>query len=111
RDADEPLPLRIGMHAGQVVYQDDDVEGNTVNVAARVVAASRPERILMTRATAERLHEDMSKLVRTWRSEVLKGKAETFELLELNWRETQEQKTFIARPGADAASHFRRLTL
>src|SRR5688572_15256908 len=36
RKAEEPLPLRLGIHAGQVVVTQDDIEGNTVNVAARV---------------------------------------------------------------------------
>jgi adenylate cyclase len=111
RTAEEPLPLRMGIHAGQVVLTDNDVEGNTVNIAARVVAASRPERILLTREAAERLHEDMSQLLRTWRSEVLKGKQETFDLFELNWRETGDPRTVIIRLGDEAASQFKRLTL
>ena len=111
RDASEPLPLRIGMHAGQVVMKDDDIEGNTVNVAARVAAASKPERILMTRATAERLNGEFSDLLRNWRSEAFKGKAETFELFELNWRQEPEERTIISRLSGSAMAQFRRLTL
>jgi adenylate cyclase len=109
--ASEPLPLRIGMHAGQVVMKDDDIEGNTVNVAARVAAASKPERILMTRATAERLNEDLSQLLRQWRSEAFKGKAETFELFELNWRREPEERTIVSRASVNSAARFSRLTL
>ena len=109
--AGEPLALRIGLHSGQVVMKDNDIEGNTVNIAARVAAASRPERILMTRAAAERLNEEMSELVRQWRSEAFKGKAESFELLELDWRREPEQRTTISRPSESAAPPFRRLTL
>jgi len=111
RGASEPLPLRIGMHAGQVVMKDDDIEGNTVNVAARVAAASKPERILMTRATAERLNEDFSQLLRQWRSEAFKGKAETFELFELNWRQEPEERTIVSRASGNHAARFSRLTL
>ena len=111
RGASEPLPLRIGMHAGQVVMKDDDIEGNTVNVAARVAAASRPERILMTRAAAERLNEDFSQMLRQWRSEAFKGKAETFELFELNWRREPEERTIVSRPSENAAARASRLTL
>ena len=109
--ASELLQLRIGMHAGQVVMKDDDIEGNTVNVAARVAAASRPERILMTRATAERLNEDFSQLLRQWRSEAFKGKAETFELFELNWRREAEERTIVSRASGIIAAGFNRLTL
>jgi hypothetical protein len=111
RGASEPLPLRIGMHAGQVVMKDDDIEGNTVNVAARVAAASKPERILMTRATAERLNEDLSQLLRQWRSEAFKGKAESFELFELNWRREPEERTIVSRVSVNSAARFNRLTL
>ncbi|HZM47010.1 MAG TPA: adenylate/guanylate cyclase domain-containing protein [Burkholderiales bacterium] len=109
--ASEPLPLRIGMHAGHVVMKDDDIEGNTVNVAARVAAASKPERILMTRATAERLDEDLSQMLRQWRSEAFKGKEESFELFELNWRREPEERTTVSRPSGSAAARLGRLTL
>jgi class 3 adenylate cyclase len=111
REAAEALPMRIGIHAGQVVLKDNDIEGNTVNIAARVVAASRPERILMTRVTAERLTEDLARLIRSWRTEKLKGRSETFDLLELNWRETHEQRTIVARHAAELSGRFTRLTL
>jgi class 3 adenylate cyclase len=111
RDAEEPLPLHIGIHAGQVVVKDDDIEGNTVNIAARVTAVSKPERILMTRVASERLNDDMSGLLRTWRSEVLKGKEETFDLFELNWREAGGPGTIISRLIGERTSAFKRLTL
>jgi class 3 adenylate cyclase len=109
--ASEPLPLRIGMHAGQVVVKDNDIEGNTVNVAARVAAASKPERILMTRAAAERLNEDFSELLRQWRNEAFKGKTETFELFELNWRQEPEERTIVSRTAENAGTKFKSLTL
>jgi len=111
RDAEEPLPLHIGIHAGQVVVKDGDIEGNTVNIAARVTAVSKPERILMTRVASERLNDDMSGLLRTWRSEVLKGKEETYDLFELNWREAGGPGTIITRASEDRTSAFKRLTL
>ncbi len=112
RNAKEPLPLRMGIHAGQVVVKNNDIEGNTVNVAARVTAASKPERILLTRTAAELLKEDMSELVRMWRNEVLKGKEETFELYELNWRvEGDGVGTIFSRPTGNTATLFKRLTL
>jgi len=111
RRAKEPLPLRIGIHTGPVVRKDDDIEGSTVNIAARVTAASNPERILLMREAAERLSEDLSHLLRTWRSESLRGRNETFELFELNWRKEHEQRTAVSRTGTNVGSQFRRLTL
>lgn len=111
RHAKEPLSLRIGIHAGEVVVKSNDIDGNTVNIAARVTAASKPERILMTRVAAELLKEDMADLLRIWRTEVLKGKEETFELFELNWRKEAAVGTIAVRATGDRAGQFKRLTL
>jgi len=91
--------------------RDNDIDGNTVNIAARVAAASKPERILMTREAAELLKEDMSDLLRTWRSEALRGKEETFDLFELNWRKEAAVGTIISRPTEGRTSQYKRLTL
>ena len=111
RNAKEPLSLHMGMHAGEVVVKDNDIDGNTVNVAARVTAASKPERILMTRAAAELLKEDMSDLLRTWRIESLRGKEEAFDLFELNWRKETAVGTIISRPAESRTTQYKRLTL
>jgi class 3 adenylate cyclase len=60
-----PFPIRIGLHSGPVmagvigtrkfVY---DVWGDTVNMAARVEAASQPNRVLVSAATAKILGAD-----------------------------------------------------
>ncbi len=40
--ADDDLTLRIGIHLGDVVFENDDVFGDGVNVAARIQAAAEP---------------------------------------------------------------------
>lgn len=114
--AQEPLRLRIGMHAGNVVLKNNDIEGDTVNTAARVAAASKPERILMTPSAAERLPEDLSSLVRPWRIEILKGKEAAIELFELDWRERDRvlpgpALTITGSSGSAQENPSRRVTL
>jgi len=46
------LPLRIGIHVGDVVVQGDDLMGDGVNVAARVEGIAEPGGIAITRAVA-----------------------------------------------------------
>lgn len=57
------------------------------------------------------MNEDFSELLRQWRSEAFKGKAESFELFELNWRKEPEERTIVSRLSADAATRDTRLTL
>ena len=57
-----PFPIRIGLHSGPVMAGvigtrklGYDVWGDTVNVAARVEAASQPNRVLVSATTAKML--------------------------------------------------------
>jgi adenylate cyclase len=62
-----PFPIRVGLHSGPVMAGvigtrkfAYDVWGNTVNIAARLEAASQPNRVLVSAATAKVLGEDFS---------------------------------------------------
>ena len=48
--------LRIGIHQGEVVFENDDVFGDSVNIAARVQAASPPGCIFIS----ETVHHNIS---------------------------------------------------
>ena len=45
--------LRIGIHAGPVLYRVGDYVGNTVNIAARIAAAAMPNQIVLTDPVAK----------------------------------------------------------
>ena len=54
RAAGSPLPpVRIGIHQGKAVHGDDDVLGQVVNTAARLLDAARPHEILVTEPVAD----------------------------------------------------------
>ena len=60
RAAGSPLPpVRIGIHQGEAVHEDDDVLGQVVNVAARLLDVARPHEILVTEPVADGADADL----------------------------------------------------
>ena len=60
-----PFSIRIGLHSGPIIAGvigtrrfAYDVWGDTVNIAARIEAASQPNRVLVSAATAQGLGDD-----------------------------------------------------
>jgi len=49
------VPLRIGIHAGDVVYDDEGIYGDGVNVASRIEALALPGSVLIS----ERINEEL----------------------------------------------------
>jgi adenylate cyclase len=48
-------PTHIGIHRGPVVFQDGDIYGSTVNIAARLSARAAPGEVLVSRPVADRI--------------------------------------------------------
>ncbi|HET9202459.1 MAG TPA: adenylate/guanylate cyclase domain-containing protein [Acidimicrobiia bacterium] len=52
--ADNSLPpARAGIHAGQVIFQEGDYFGRTVNIAARIADYARPGEVLVSQEVVE----------------------------------------------------------
>jgi len=60
----EPLPVRIGVHVGDVVEEDGDLYGNVVNIAQRVQEAALPGGIAITRDVLVQIRPILSLRVR-----------------------------------------------
>lgn len=96
RSHDGPLMhIRIGFHYGDVIREDNDVFGDTVNVAARVTAITRASQILTTRAASDALPPDLrEKTCQIMRAE-LKGKQEELDIFRVSWEADDTQRTRI----------------
>lgn len=45
-----PIPVRIGLHLGEVLFEDDNVYGDGVNIASRIESIGVPGAILMSKS-------------------------------------------------------------
>jgi class 3 adenylate cyclase len=50
---EQSLPLHLGLHAGDVIREQDNVFGGAVNIAARISALSAPGEVLVSRTVAD----------------------------------------------------------
>ncbi len=57
---DPKVPLRIGIHLGDVMYRDDDIYGNAVNVSSRIESMGVPGSILMSKNVYEKVKNQSS---------------------------------------------------
>jgi class 3 adenylate cyclase len=81
------LAIRVGFHTGPVITRGVDVFGESVNVAARVVANSKPGQVLITRQALRKLPKDAN--VRPIGSIQMKGKKAPIELFEVVWERAE----------------------
>jgi len=109
-DAEPELSLRIGFHAGDTIERDGDLFGDTVNVAARVVALANPGQIFTTGPTALLLPEFMRTGTRKLGSLSVRGKEQPVDLVEIVWQWSSDL-TMVGSGDEAAAAPGRRLTL
>ncbi len=65
--------LRIGIHLGEVVFEDDDVFGDGVNIAARIQAAASPGCIFISEAVNNNVANKKEIETRFVKEEILKN--------------------------------------
>jgi adenylate cyclase len=90
------LALGIGFHHGPVTQKDNEVWGDTVNLAAQLVGQAANGQIITTRETASHL----SPLYRAWMRKLysidIKGRSGQVALCELVWR-ADDNATLFAK--------------
>lgn len=83
RPSQPRLAIRVGFHSGPVLISSDDVFGDTVNVAARLMELASPGRALTTDETCQRLSGDWRTVLRKLPPRVLRGASMAIDLYEL----------------------------
>lgn len=85
--------IRAGFHAGPVIEENNDVFGDTVNLAARMAGIAKAMQIITTRATVDRLSPLLRKSSRPIAALSVKGKGDDIEVCEIIWQSDDELTT------------------
>lgn len=83
---EQPIHVRIGLHYGEVQHENDDVLGDTVNVAAKVTAITRAGQIMTTHTVVKLLSDELRKKTRPVMRTVFRGKAKAFDVFHVQWQ-------------------------
>lgn len=90
RDGGAFVPeLRVGIHAGEAMADDNDLVGRVINLASRVSDAAEPGEILVTEPVADHLLPGVALADRGLRS--LKGFEQPRHLLAVLWHPTDDE--------------------
>ena len=89
------IHLRIGFHHGEVICEPDDVFGDAVNVAARMVALAKSDQTLTNKATLSLMKRPFRRCARIVDRTQVRGKGDLIEIHELIW-DKPEQMTMTS---------------
>jgi len=92
------IAFRIGVHCGAAIESQGDVFGDSVNVAARMVALAKSGQVIMTASTADELSPELRDKVREVDVMTVKGKEKDIAIMELVWLDSAELTTLTTRP-------------
>lgn len=81
-----PLRIHIGLHAGPVLVEGDDVFGDTVNAAAFLTNVAMAEQILLSEATEKEIPPYLKPFVRPLFRATLKGSTGESAIFQVLWR-------------------------
>lgn len=87
------LAIRVGFNFGPAIEVNGDVFGDSVNVAARMVALAKAEQVVLTAPTAAALALRLRSRVRQIDSLTVKGKLNDIDICELTWRDPEVELT------------------
>ena len=80
------LAVRIGFHAGPVLQRDNDVFGDTVNLASRLAEQATKGQVLTSAHTVSLLSPALRNATRRLYDITVRGKLEDIALFEFLWR-------------------------
>jgi class 3 adenylate cyclase len=90
------LTIRVGFHYGPALESDDDVFGDSVNVAARLVGVAHAGQVITSSTTAARLSPWLRARTRELAALTIKGKVHDLAVCELLWADAGDELTTLS---------------
>jgi adenylate cyclase len=75
--------LRIGIHLGEVIFENDDVFGDGVNIASRIQAIARPGGIYISESVYHNIYNKQDIVTRFVKQQTLKNVKEPIKIYEV----------------------------
>ncbi len=83
--AENEIHVRVGINSGRALVEKDDVFGDVVNTAARLVGECEVDHILISRDTYNRIDPYLRNLCGSQMETRLRGKSSATEVFEVGW--------------------------
>ena len=96
------IAVKIGLHYGDVLVENNDVFGDAVNVAARMVSLAKAKQIITTSSTVGSVSSLLRSYTRDLGPAKVRGKQEQINISEVIWQEDTSDLTML--PGDDMPS-------
>ena len=90
------LAIRVGFHFGPAIETQNDVFGDSVNVAARLVGVAHASQVITSAATAALLSPWLRARTRELTALTVKGKQLDMTLYELLWQDSTDELTTLS---------------
>lgn len=97
------LNIRTGFNTGAVIRDNNDIFGDTVNVASRMSSIARPRQIITTISGVNALPDFLREKAQYMDRMNIKGKEGEFDIYEIVWEEGD--KTAVIRPDHHKQEH------
>ncbi len=95
--AQENLAVRIGLHHGETLHEDNDVYGDAVNTAARMASLAKREQIITTAVTVRLLTNAGMLRTRSMGQARVAGKQKPIDIVDVMWQDDTSNVTMVQR--------------
>lgn len=85
-DVPSALEMRIGVHSGSAIMEDDRLFGDTINTAARIMSVAQARQTITTEAVLSQLPKELRQTAREFDEITLKGKSTPTVIFDVPWR-------------------------